>query len=425
MSESSLKTQRDALAEWLRAHASAYPVDSTGRSNLPHAAATWAHSHSITDVRALHGALRDAGISPLPDRRTLAVVWKRARRHVTERSAASTPQGRAAARLRVARRTVARVLTPLDPDLGVRAADTAHLRRAMAIIGLAALRGVDEDRDGRLAVTAPWLERELGVSELTARRLLRTMAADLRWLAEVKQLSGGARVYRLTRLDQAAGTVADAHRDTITALAERTANPVAAAIATAAHPVWGYASPGRAAWIVAVADAAGIRGADAQAIGASRTTAAGIRRWLAEVRSAGQGDLAAGLDTVGQREDVGRRIAEQRAIKAAAAAERAERQRARLAALAERTGRRQAARQLILNAAGPLGAGVGADGARAWLRVLRDELAKTSPVAGDVRATVAELVAADLEHEGVAVDAAGRAAGMVTAGLAVREVAAA
>lgn len=434
-----MTTTLDQLTDWIRAHQHNYAGEAD-RTTHPIVRAAAVRGIALgADDQDIRTALRRVHI-PLPPRRQLAKITASARDHVAHRSGSDSPAARAAERLAVARRLVGRVMAPVPTVMVwmqrggervqvekpiVPARRQVLARRAFAIVGLEAIAVADRGWEG-VTVSVQRLAVQLGVTGDTARRTMATLR-ELGWIRKVKRLSGGAWVYRLPRLDEAGSTAANQHAATVDALADGVSedDELAAVIAAAREAGWGWlADAPDNGWLVAVLDAAGLRGQAAAVRGGPRRPGA-TRTWLADVRERGHGDLAAGLAALCGKEGVAGLVAAR--LAAVHAAQDADRQ--RRAAITERKAWLSRARRYIQRiakeavAAGQLDA---ADaGRRSWAETVRAgitaaELAGKAPEPR-LREAIAEIVAADLEKAGDELAVAG---GRWVAGLDAVRVAA-
>lgn len=418
--------QQGQLTAWIRARQHAYAgADGPGVHPIVRPAIVFAEAHGQLDDQTVRTALRKAGV-PLPDRRQFGRIARGARQYVRAERALSAPAAAAAARadvrLRIARRGVGRLLAPTPmhmvwtqnedgervavekPVISARRMVTA--RRAFALIVVEMLAEVDAGRVGR-AVSITRIAVQLGVKEDTARRAVRTLA-ELGWIKWRKNTKRGVGVYRLRRLDAATGAIAAAHREAVDALADDVAesHPVAAAIAAARQPGWGWLDDAPAnAWLVSLLDTAGIRGRAAGRIGGPIRPGQ-TRAWLAAVVERGDGDLVAGLAALCAEHGVNDRIRARLVANAQAQAEDA----ARVAAAKERGKWRGKARRLVTRVVREEAEAAGVDvadlsaadalGRPVWAARLQKRVAGMD-LEPELREALAYVVAADLRKAAV------------------------
>ena len=233
-----------------------------------------------------------------------------ARRHVSE---AATPEGVAKLRLGVARLAVARVLTPIEPGT-ISMRMEVNCRVALLII---AGEQIANGWSNQL-VSAPWLAARIGLSEVQARTVLKTLETTLRWMRRDGQRAGALK-YRLTRLGGKAGDeLRDRswlHADAIDAWANGDFNdsPLAALLASAAHPAWHYSSPdseggplGSRGLLAAIHTYSGLT--PDEGLGLSRRSLSQLQRAVRDqlpgiIDAGAPVDLPAVLDALGQKNE--------------------------------------------------------------------------------------------------------------------------
>lgn len=323
--------RRVALALLVRGLAAAPPIP-PGRVHL------WATSRLADRPDVVQALAADRR------RELVAAARKRVRQ-------GSTPAGRAALRIRYARRLAGWVLSPGAAGGG---AAEVRARAVVAHVGGITRANLADDGSGIEAprVDAGRVAVALGCELQAAKAALRRAVGE-GWLTRVgAPRRGVANVFRLPQLHGAGVTAADDHSDLIDALAGAGEHPGADVILSVGHPAWGYGLSHRA-WAVAVADAVGV---DAGDLGVPARAAASLRREMDRVGVPAGGPgftqaldrLARTVDSAGNGLSPATRQAEAERRRAARAAERTAevaRHRAEQATLRERaSAERSAAR---------------------------------------------------------------------------------
>lgn len=253
------------------------------------------------------------------------IVWSRLSDSARAKVAGSSSlAGRAALRREVARRLVARVLLPVDPDAGLTPHRVVAARHATALVGVEVLRATARGMDA-VYVPESDLAVRMGVGRLSARSALQA-CESLGWVRATKRAKGSAALYKLPRLPRSVENAALTHWDLI----ERLGDPDAAAgwddedhdpetaellaglpdpglaaevLLSVDHPAWAHSKVTggprgaltRTHWLVLLADQAGV---DPVALGVPDRAVKSARRDLerAGVGPAQGGSLVDRLD---------------------------------------------------------------------------------------------------------------------------------
>lgn len=328
--------RRVALALLVRGLAAAPPIP-------PGRVALWAFSRLADRPDVVQALAADRR------RELVAAARKRVRQ-------GAMPAGRAALRIRYARRLAGWILSPGAAGGG---AAEVRARAVVAYVGGLTLANLT---DGGSGIEAPRVDAgrvavALGCEPQAAKAALRR-AVDEGWLTRVgTPRRGVAGVFRLAQLRGAAVTAADDQAGLIDALAGAGEHLAADVVISAGHAAWGYGPLTHRGWAVAVADAAGVDPVD---LGVPARAAATRRRDLARAGvPAGGPGLGDALDRVARTADSdggwstpATRQGEAEQRRAARAAERtaevarhrAEQTAAREAAQAQRAAAREQAR---------------------------------------------------------------------------------
>ena len=303
-------TRQAALEAWVRDRRDAYTSD---RSL---AAATLAKCTSLgLPVHMAGNALHGVGVhlaarGGQPANRTWRALIRAHEAHNRDHTDSLSPgTGKERDRLSLSRRLVGRVFAPAP--FGYSPQLMALARRAVVVVGARSLKEVDKGRGTGVPISEAYLGLALGMSPDAGRRALVALRR-LGWVRVVKTIGDNrARIYRLSPLDVSAQAQADKWSDVVAAIAagvDGTQLELARVVMLGASPAWGVPGVPKAAWLTAVADAAGLSPDEREALGmAKRTTDA--RAWL-RTETETHGSLTAAIR---DRETVMRPVLEDRA----------------------------------------------------------------------------------------------------------------
>ncbi|AYF99142.1 hypothetical protein D7I47_13350 [Protaetiibacter intestinalis] len=138
---------------------------------------------------------------------------------------------------------MARLLSPLPDNAAISSRAEPRVRLAAAVTAARAVEVTGEpEAKTAVMVTAGWLAGQINTTPRQAQKILTALERGARWTRRTGSAGGGRLLFRFTKLDAEANEVAWAHGDAIEALAQGRpdTDPLAAVIATAAHPAWSY-----------------------------------------------------------------------------------------------------------------------------------------------------------------------------------------
>lgn len=267
-------------------------------------------------VKARDAGLRDA----LDESPGLArVAAAEARRWV---KAAKSPGHPERLRREVARRGLARLLSPTPDHVEVSARLDVTCRMVFALMVARLIEVATSDGKSGLIFTAGWAGAQLNLSLRQVQNCLTRLERDYRWTRRAGSAGGGRILWRLTKLgDQDVRDAAWAHADAIDALAagQPQLHGMAATLMTAGHPAWHYSEGelGSRAFLRLLAEHAEPGAWVGLSAKATATARKALDRW--GLREATPATLPGRLDAVAE-DTLARFIAEDRRREAAEAA---------------------------------------------------------------------------------------------------------